>query len=187
MSGIKYDRDKVRMELLSVCALQEIAKVLTVGAQKYTSHNWRQGFAWSRLHGALLRHVTAHMSGEDRDPETGYSHLAHAGCCLMFLLEHEIRGLGTDDRYRETIVAPTAPAESPSRTLELTRNYLAELAGLGQKLEQRDAPLQGDQMIDLFAPPLVRESVQGLYQSLGINDTDGLGLTVDNPIRETVG
>lgn len=88
------------MELLSVPALKAIAEVLTYGCSKYSAHNWRNGFDWSRLYGAALRHLTAHLEGEDKDPETGLSHLAHLGCCVMFLLEHEIKGLGTDDRYK---------------------------------------------------------------------------------------
>jgi hypothetical protein len=87
------------MELLSVDALNAIAEVLTFGAKKYEDHNWRKGFDWSRLYGAAMRHLSAHMNGEDKDPETKLSHLAHAGCCLMFLIEHEKRGLGKDDRH----------------------------------------------------------------------------------------
>jgi hypothetical protein len=28
------------------------------------------------------------------------SHLAHAGCCLLFLMEYQRNGWGTDDRFR---------------------------------------------------------------------------------------
>ena len=63
------------------------------------SHNWRKGFDWSRLYGAALRHLTAHMNGVNLDEESGLSHLSHAACCLMFLVEHEVRGLGSDDRH----------------------------------------------------------------------------------------
>jgi hypothetical protein len=38
--------------------------------------------------------------GEDTDPETGLSHLAHAGCCLMFLMEYQRNSWGTDDRLK---------------------------------------------------------------------------------------
>lgn len=100
--GTKHDTGKIRLELLSVPALNAIAEVMTFGAKKYADHNWRKGFDWSRLYGAALRHLTAHMSGEDKDPESGLSHLAHLGCCVMFLLEHESRNLGTDDRFRTT-------------------------------------------------------------------------------------
>lgn len=101
LSGTKHDIDKARMDLLSRASLVEIAKVLSFGAKKYGDHNWREGFAWSRLYGAALRHLLAHMDGEDKDPESGLSHLAHAACTLMFLMEHEIKGLGNDDRYKK--------------------------------------------------------------------------------------
>lgn len=104
--ALKYDNNKPRMELLSSVALTEIARVLNYGASKYSkdgvdgAHNWRKGFAWSRLYGAALRHLLAHMDGQDKDEESNLSHLAHAACCLMFLLEHEAKGLGIDDRYK---------------------------------------------------------------------------------------
>ena len=102
-SGTKHDSEKVRWELLSVDAINEIAKVMTFGARKYNDHNWRGGFDWSRLIGAAYRHLSAWHNGQDKDPETGLSHLAHLGCCVMFLLEHETRGLGKDDRYKANL------------------------------------------------------------------------------------
>ena len=101
LSGSKHDQNKVRMDLLSGAALEEIAKVLTFGAKKYEAHNWRKGMDWSRLYGAALRHLHAHLDGQNLDPESGLSHLAHLGCCIMFLLEYEAKGLGNDDRYRK--------------------------------------------------------------------------------------
>jgi hypothetical protein len=99
-SGRKYDNGKPRLELLSPKALTEIAKVMTFGAQKYDAHNWRGGIAWSRVLGAALRHISAFNDGVDKDPETGLSHLAHAGCCIMFLLEYEATHTDLDDRYK---------------------------------------------------------------------------------------
>lgn len=97
--AVKQDDGKNRVDLLPIGPLEDIAEILTFGANKYADHNWRKGFKWSRLLGALLRHVFAWSRGEKCDPETGKSHLAHAGCCILFLLEHEKRGLGEDDRY----------------------------------------------------------------------------------------
>jgi hypothetical protein len=88
------------MDLLPGEALEEIAKVLSFGAKKYAAHNWRKGFAWSRLLAACLRHLFAYGRGERTDPESGLSHLAHAGCMLLFLLTHEVKGMGTDDIYK---------------------------------------------------------------------------------------
>jgi hypothetical protein len=91
---------KPRMELLPVEALHEIAEVLTYGANKYGPNNWCRGARWGRYYAALLRHIFAWWSGEDKDPETGYSHLAHAGCCLLFLITYQAKGWGSDDRYK---------------------------------------------------------------------------------------
>jgi hypothetical protein len=74
--------------------------VLKFGADKYAEHNWRKGFAWSRPLAAAMRHLTAFNDGEDKDPESGLSHLAHAACCIMFLLEFEKTHKELDDRYR---------------------------------------------------------------------------------------
>ena len=69
------------------------------GLQKYGRDNWRKGMDFSRLMDAALRHIYAFADGEDKDGETGLSHLAHARCCLAFLLEYEGKSLGKDDRY----------------------------------------------------------------------------------------
>lgn len=95
---VKYDDQKRRWDLLPWDALSEIVKVLEAGAIKYDDHNWARGCAWSRYWSATMRHVTAWWMGESTDQETGLSHLAHAGCCILFLLAFELRHAGTDDR-----------------------------------------------------------------------------------------
>lgn len=101
VTGRKDDSGKVRLDLLPPEALTEIAKVLTFGAQKYAAHNWRGGFVWSRTIAALLRHFFAWMRGEDNDPETGLSHIAHVGCNVLFLLTFIITKTGIDDRFKQ--------------------------------------------------------------------------------------
>jgi hypothetical protein len=95
---VKADEAKTRYDLLPPELLEETAKVLTFGAQKYSAHNWAQGASWSRYFSAMMRHMWAWWRGEDNDPETGFSHLAHAACCLSFLIAYQRRGLGEDDR-----------------------------------------------------------------------------------------
>lgn len=96
--GVKFDSDKIRLELLPPELLDAVGTILTFGAHKYSDRNWELGMNWSRVYGALLRHLNAWWAGQDFDPETGKSHLWHAGCCIAFLITYEERQLGKDDR-----------------------------------------------------------------------------------------
>lgn len=102
-TAIKFDTDKLPLNLLSTEAMNQTAAVLKFGAQKYAEHNWRNGFVWSRPLAAAMRHLTAFNDGEDKDPESGLSHLAHAACCIMFLLEFEKTHPELDDRYKPNV------------------------------------------------------------------------------------
>jgi hypothetical protein len=102
-TALKFDTDKLPLHLLSTEAMNQTAAVLKFGAEKYAEHNWRKGFAWSRPLSAAMRHITAFNAGEDTDPESGLSHLAHAACCIMFLLEFEKTHQDLDDRYKPVV------------------------------------------------------------------------------------
>ena len=96
--GLKYDTDKPRMDLIAPDAEVLLAKVLSFGAEKYDDRNWELGMDWGRVYAAAQRHLTSFWSGEDNDPETGLPHLAHAYCCVMFLIAYQQRGIGKDTR-----------------------------------------------------------------------------------------
>jgi hypothetical protein len=96
--GHKDDTSKVRMELIPPELLYGVGDILTFGAAKYADRNWEAGMKWSRVFGALMRHMWAWWAGEKLDPESGRSHLWHAGCCIAFLIAYEERNVGTDDR-----------------------------------------------------------------------------------------
>jgi hypothetical protein len=99
MEGRKNDGGKDPWHLVPWDAVRGIVRVLEFGAIKYEARNWEKGMDWSRCYAALQRHLVAWFQDrEKRDPETGYSHLWHAGCCLLFLIAYEIRGVGNDDR-----------------------------------------------------------------------------------------
>lgn len=101
LEGIKHDYNKVRLELYPPEALLATAQVLTFGAKKYRDRNWEKGIHFSRVFGALMRHLWSWWRGEDLDPETGLNHLHHAGCCIAFLQTYVERGMEAfDDRSR---------------------------------------------------------------------------------------
>lgn len=89
--GVKYDNDKPQWSLLPFKALKEVVDVLTYGAKKYAPDNWKKvPNAKQRYIDAGFRHLTAYAAGEKLDNETGKSHIAHAICCLLYLLAFEI-------------------------------------------------------------------------------------------------
>ena len=95
--GKKFDGEKPRLYLLPPKTLVEVGKVLTYGAAKYDEHNWKKlDNLQNRYTGAALRHLFAHMDGEDLDEETNLDHLAHAICCLMFKLEAKLSGISEE-------------------------------------------------------------------------------------------
>ena len=87
------------MSLLPSSALVAVAQVLGFGAKKYAPNNWRKVDRRSRYLDATLRHLAAYNQGEDCDPESGISHLAHAACSCLFLLACELEDHGEDDRH----------------------------------------------------------------------------------------
>lgn len=108
--GTKHDGGKIPLNLLSNYALEEVAKVLDFGAKKYRRWDWSEGIAYSRVIAAAKRHIAQWEDRTNLDPETGISHLAHALCNLMFLLDYEIRDLKEfDDRRPEHTLKKKAP------------------------------------------------------------------------------
>ena len=102
MKGIKFDNGKLRWSLLPLEPIQETIKVLMYGADKYTHEvdgktitgddNWKMiDDIPNKYYNALMRHITAWKLGEKKDPETNLPHLAHAICCLLFMLWHELK------------------------------------------------------------------------------------------------
>lgn len=105
-TGVKTDSEKPRLDLIDPEFLFEVSQVMTFGAKKYAPNNWRGGMPFSRLFSALMRHLWAYWHGEENDAETGLSHLAHAGCCLMFLLWHKNHRPDLDDRFIPGVQEP---------------------------------------------------------------------------------
>jgi hypothetical protein len=88
--GRKFDQDKLDWSLLPWDSVEQVVEVLMFGAKKYGEDNWRDvPNAQRRYWSAAQRHMVAHLKGEACDDESGLPHLAHAACCVLFLLAFE--------------------------------------------------------------------------------------------------
>lgn len=101
VEGVKYDKDKLRFDLLSPYALEEIAKVLTFGANKYGDRNWEKGLMYSQLVAALYRHLNKFQQGKDVDEESNCQHMASIAFCAMAILHFQATNqTHLDDRVK---------------------------------------------------------------------------------------
>lgn len=93
--GAKADLGKLRYDLLPTEAVREVVRVLNFGATKYADENWRKVPNWRRrYYAAAMRHINDWWDGtRDKDEESGLDVLAHAVCCLIFLMEQERNGV----------------------------------------------------------------------------------------------
>lgn len=81
-------------------ALYATVKVREYGVTKHGSEDgWKTTTHLEHLD-AAIRHIRADMEGEQSDKESGYLHLAHAMCNLMF----EIERYATEHNYEELSV-----------------------------------------------------------------------------------
>jgi hypothetical protein len=87
MTGKKFDAGKPRYDLIPPIVLEQLAAVLTFGAEKYGSNNWQYvPDAHNRYYSAMMRHVEADRGGEVYDEESNLPHITHALACVAFML-----------------------------------------------------------------------------------------------------
>lgn len=98
MTATKHDEGKSRLDLVPFDALLMVGHVLAFGANKYEHRGWEKGLDRGRIFAAAQRHLAQWATGQNNDPESGLSHVAHAACCCLMLLASELRGIGTDSR-----------------------------------------------------------------------------------------
>ena len=87
----KFDKAKPMWDLVDLEVIEDVAEVLTYGAEKYAPHSW-VNVEKDRYFAAMMRHITAYQNGEELDKESGLTHLAHAMCNLMFISRMEKNG-----------------------------------------------------------------------------------------------
>ena len=84
----KWDKGKIRYELVPLSAIEALGKVLTFGATRYGDETWRfLPKANDRYYAATLRHLFAYRNGEYLDNDSGFPHLFHALANIAFLIE----------------------------------------------------------------------------------------------------
>jgi len=97
--GKKNDSEKPDLSLLPKVFLDGTAKAFMHGEKKYGRYNFRNGMDWHRLVAAAMRHITAFNDGQNLDPESGNSHLAHAAASIAMLMVYADELLGKDTRH----------------------------------------------------------------------------------------
>ena len=92
--GRKDDSNKPRYSLLPTGTINQVVQVLEYGASdKYEVDNWQKiPDARRRFYDAAMRHIDAWWNGEKTDKESKLPHLAHAICCLLFLMWFDNKG-----------------------------------------------------------------------------------------------
>lgn len=98
--GLRFNEGKIRYDLLEPFAMQKLAEVFTMGANKYSDHNWLRGLKWSNITSSLKRHLALYESGEDYDKESGLLHASHIAWNAMALLSHYKYHPDLDDRLQ---------------------------------------------------------------------------------------
>ena len=90
VQGIKHDSDKPRFDLIPADALEEVAKVYTVGAKEYGDRNWELGLNYGRLFRAMMSHSWAWWGGERDDSKNKLHHLTSVVFNALALLHYEL-------------------------------------------------------------------------------------------------
>lgn len=89
-TGIKYDSEKLRYDLIPPEVTEELAKILTHGANKYGANNWKLlENPIDRYYAALMRHLQEWRKGNPLDDGSGESHLSHVLTNVAFLIYFE--------------------------------------------------------------------------------------------------
>jgi len=65
--GLRYNKGKLRYDLINPIAQRGLVAVLTKGASKYAERNWEKGMKWSKVLASMKRHIAAFELGKDYD------------------------------------------------------------------------------------------------------------------------
>ena len=89
------------------------------GAFKYGAYNYRDtNISTTTYHDAILRHFMLWADGEDTDPESKASHLAHIMACCALMIDAQENGKLVDERSKTGSVRPML-----DRSAKLAREF----------------------------------------------------------------
>ena len=83
--AMRFNKNKLSWSLVDFESMESMVEVLMFGAKKYERHNWKSGLDVDEVCESLARDLFAFMNGEDKDKESGLSHIGHIQCNSMFL------------------------------------------------------------------------------------------------------
>jgi hypothetical protein len=104
LAALRYDL------MPSLVVNEAYARVSEFGAKKYDFDNWRKGLPSVQISGSLQRHLWAWLEGQDKDPESGLSHLDHILWNAVALCFNEANDI-CDDRIPTRINKVTVETE----------------------------------------------------------------------------
>ena len=119
-AGLRFNKGKLRYDLVHPKAHEDMVDILTMGAEKYFDRNWENGLTWTSVLASLKRHVAAIEKGEDYDYDpncsecvagtckshSGRLHIAHAACNVHFLNAYYYIFPQGDDRPKRFLKQP---------------------------------------------------------------------------------
>lgn len=90
---------KAPLSTVPMGVVAEVGVAMLEGAAKYGRHNYRGvGVRASVYFDATMRHLVAWWEGEDKDPDSGLSHITKALVSLAVLRDAQMQGKCEDDR-----------------------------------------------------------------------------------------
>jgi hypothetical protein len=118
--GLRFNKNKLRYDLVEPRAHRDMVKVLTYGAGKYFDRNWERGLSWTSVIASLKRHLAAIEEGEDYDfdpncegcksgyceKHSGELHIANLACNAHFLNAYYYTFPQGDDRPKRYLKLP---------------------------------------------------------------------------------
>jgi hypothetical protein len=115
--------------LLPLDVVEKLVEIYEFGANKYGENNWRTiENGYKRCRAAMFRHLTAYDKGEQVDPDSGKSHLAHAAWNALSMVyfaerERKIQPLSQDMIVEIGRIAHKDALEPPIESYKLIEEF----------------------------------------------------------------